>query len=208
MTTERLAQQLPHFAPPRGLLARLQAETRPDHDAIEQLLDLTRSGMTLAAYRHTLERFYGFYLPLEDQLCAIGGWPERGLDLGERLKAPLLAADLAALGLDAPSNLPTCEALPDLADVTAAFGCLYVLEGATLGGQVISRSIRSIIGDRPEAGGLFFHGYGERTGAMWRAFREALTACTVNEDTHDGVVVAASATFRALRRWCEQGQLR
>jgi heme oxygenase len=184
-----------------GILARLKAETRAEHDAIERILDLTRDGLTLAEYRGWLERLYGFYRPLEARLPDVPG-----LDLGARRKTPLLQADLAALGVDDPAKLPECTELPPLRTADERFGCAYVLEGATLGGQVISRHLRRTLTVTPERGGRFFHGYGPRTGEMWQAFRAAAAAFVRTTEAQDRSVAAALATFRTLRRWCEEGR--
>ena len=186
------------------ILARLRIETRPEHDAIEAVLDLTGGGMTRDGYCRTLEKFYGYYQPLEDAVRAIEGWVGRGLDPEERRKTPLLESDLRANGVDAPDRLPVCRDLPRVDSVAAAFGCLYVTEGATLGGQVISRHLRQTIGVTPETGGRFFHGYGDRTSVMWQTFRTALAAFATTQDTQDRVADAAVQTFRTLRAWCER----
>lgn len=186
------------------LLARLKAETRADHDAIEAALDLAGGGLTRDRYRRTLERFYGFYRPLEAGLLVAGAWAGCGLDPADRQKAPLLAADLRALGAD-PDALPDCPRLPSHATAASAFGVLYVLEGATLGGQVVSRHLRPTLGITTEAGGRFFRGYGERTGEMWQAFRSSLVAFAAGSENDDEIAAAAIATFRTLRLWCEGG---
>jgi len=185
------------------VLERLRAETRPQHDAIETALNLTGGTVTLGTYRQTLARFYGFYRPLEVGLQTVGGWADRGLDLNERWKTPLLEADLRALGVDDPAALPVYTDLPPHATVAAAFGCLYVLEGATLGGQVIIRALEKSLAITPQAGGRFFHGYGDRTGKMWQAFRAALTAYPVTLCDQDEIVSAAQDTFLKLHRWIE-----
>lgn len=186
---------------PPVLLTRLRAETRAEHDAIDATLDLTGDGMTRDGYRHILERFYGFYAPLEPRLQAVGGWADRGLDLDARQKAPLLDADLRSLGVDVPTALPRCDELPLLVTPADCFGCLYVMEGSTLGGQLISRHVRQAIGVTPETGGRFFNGYGERTGQMWQQFRAAVTGFVVSLADQDAAVAAAKSTFQKLQRW-------
>jgi len=183
----------------------LRTETRPQHQAIEAALDLTSETLKLDAYLRTLERFYGFYRPLEIGVQAVGGWADRGLDLPGRSKTPLLEADLRALGVGEPAALPVCDDLPPHATVAAAFGCLYVLEGATLGGQVISRSIQKATDIKLDTGGRFFHGYGERTGPMWQAFRAALVAFAVTPGAQNEIVSAAKDTFSKRHRWTTAG---
>lgn len=191
---------------PTDVLVRLKAQTRPEHDAIEAALGLMGDGLTTDLYRDTLERFYGFYRPLEDGLWGMGGWLGHGLNLDERRKTTLLEMDLERLGIDAPRGLPICVDLPPHKSVAACFGCLYVLEGATLGGQVITRQVRDRLGVTPESGGRFFHAYGERVGEMWQTFRTALTAFATTEQRQDEVVAGAVATFRTLHRWCRGEQ--
>lgn len=192
--------------PPVGILARLKSETRSDHDALEAALGLAQTTLTPAAYRRTLERFYGFYRPLEAELQATLACSAHGLDLTERLKTSLLDADLRALGGAAPDRLPVCASRPVVTDAARCFGCLYVLEGSTLGGQLISRHVRQTLGVTPETGGRFFQGYGDRTGQMWQSFRAAVTGFVVSPALQDAAVAAAKDTFQKLHRWtAEQG---
>lgn len=192
-------------APPSAIARRLRAETREEHAAIEVALGLTGADLSLARYLRRLEQFYGFYWPIEERLTSALGPLGEALDLPVRRKTPLLRADLAALG--AAAEPPLCPYPPPLADPDAALGCLDVLEGATLGGQVICRHVRAALGVTPERGARFFHGYGESTGARWRAFQTALAAAAATAAAQDRIVGAAIATFRALRRWCAERDL-
>lgn len=192
-----------------GALARLRAETRSEHLAIEATLRLTVDDLTLVTYRHRLEQLYGFYRPIEADLREVCDWSRHGLDLDARRKTPLLVADLRSLGWTDVAGIPLCSDLPPLPGVAEGFGCLYVLEGATLGGRIVTRHLRGVLGDGFERAGRFFGGYGERTAEMWCRFREALARfADGGRDTGDRTVVSAVATFRALRRWCARGEAR
>jgi len=191
----------------RSILARLKGETRPEHDANEQVLDLMDGTLTLAAYRRRLEQFHGFYRPVEERLQILGDWNKLGIDIAARRKAPFLEADLRVLAAEAVENLPVCWELPNLTDVVDGFGCLYVLEGSTLGSQFISRHVQKVLGVTPEAGGRYFHGYGEQTGKMWREFGAVLTAFAVERETQDRIVENAITTFRRLRGWFQRGHV-
>lgn len=187
----------------RDRLLRLRSATRREHEAAEAALGLADPAITRDRYHLRLEQLYGFYAPIEERLAELGGWGERGVDIEARRKAPLLRADLAALGAEPIDRIPLCSRLPPLEDAAAGFGCLYVLEGATLGGQIISRHIRSTLGIIPGRGGSFFRGYGEQTGEMWRSFGAALTAFPVDAAADGRILTTAVATFCELRRWCE-----
>ncbi len=186
------------------ILAVLRERTRAEHQAIELTLGLMGETLSGQRYRRTLERFYGFWRPLEARLREIPGLDALGLDLAERAKTPLLAEDLVALGVAVPTGARLCGDLPPIGGAAAALGCLYVIEGASLGGQVISKHLRSRLDITSETGGRFFHGYGERTGAMWRAFGASVSALAVTAEAQAEMVDAAIATFRLLRLWCER----
>jgi heme oxygenase len=183
---------------------RLRHETRAEHDAIECALGLMHPALGQAEYQRCITKFYGFYRPVELELatCLIGT-PWDGVMVGRR-KAGLLRHDLQCLGVTDPDATPVCRALPVLTTPAAAFGCLYVLEGATLGGQIISGHVASRFGYSAQHGAAFFHGYGSETGTMWRTFGHMLTAFAANATTDDDIVAAAVSTFRTLRLWCER----
>jgi heme oxygenase len=191
-----------------GVLQRLKAATRAEHDAIEAVLDLMAPGFSLADYHRRLRRYHGFYAPIESLICDAADWQHWGLDITARAKTPWLTADLADLGCLADHKElrtvpPTlCSALPPIESAASAFGCLYVLEGATLGGRMISRHIERELGLNATHGARFFHGYGEQTGTMWKEFRAALSAFADSPLREDAVVASAIATFAALRTWC------
>lgn len=191
-----------------GVLQRLKAATRAEHDAIEVALDLMAPGLSLADYHRRLRRYLGFYAPIEPLIDAAIDGPRWSLNMTARAKTAWLAADLVCLGnsSDAVGPTPTahalCTALPPLKTEADAFGCLYVLEGASLGGRVISRHIERVLGLNATHGARFFHGYGDQTGAMWKTFRGALSAFADQPSKEDEVVASAIATFSALRVWC------
>lgn len=189
------------------VLARLKLETRADHERLEAALDLTSDRLDRGAYLRCLERLHGYFAPLEAGITAVGGWRERGVDLDARRRSSMLEADLSALG-QAPAVVPRCRELYLPTEPAGAFGALYVLEGSSLGGRVIARRLRDTLGIGPESGARFFHGYGDRTGEMWRSFRAALTAYARASGDHQRIVVGAARTFAGLCRWFEIGESR
>lgn len=178
---------------------RLRRETADAHARLETGLRLTDPGLSLDRYRAVLEGFYTFLRPWERRVEAALGDPDF---TRPRRRAHLLADDLAALGA-APGRvaaLPDCPLLPPVDDPARALGSLYVLEGSTLGGQVVSRHLESILGLTDGRGYSFFRGHGAETGAMWRRFGERLAAFSA-PGRDDGVVEGARSTFEALERW-------
>lgn len=161
--------------PPSGALPELRVATRAQHERIEQLLALD-APMPLARYGAILTGFERFLSAWEAEVRAalplrLQGW------WAARSRLGFVAEDLAVLGrpagLAAGGRVPRC--LPD-GGLPAAFGSLYVIEGSALGGQVIMPRLQRDLGLAPGRGTSYFHGYGERTGGMWREFRQRAAA--------------------------------
>jgi heme oxygenase len=184
------------------ILKRLQLATSACHTALENQLPLMRSDLSREEYRQFVGRFFGFYAPLEAQLMASNHWQLLGFDYAARQKAPRLVQDLVALGGNAAelAATPRCTNLPALTSLEQLLGCLYVIEGATLGGRIITRQLQTQLGLSPESGGAFFDGYGAQTGPHWKAFCTMLTN-HADESRHGEIVAGANRTFETLTHW-------
>jgi len=185
------------------ILPRLKQATAARHAAIESRSVLLDPRLSRATYRACLRRFFGYYAPLELRLLSSRAWHGAGLAYRDRHKTPRLSQDLAALGVT-PEELeqtPLCHALPDLHTTARLFGCLYVIEGATLGGQIVTRHLQASLGVTPQSGGAFFSGYAEHTGSRWKAFGAHLAAFALASGADDEIVVSANETFETLDRW-------
>src|SRR3954468_11281981 len=136
--------------PPTGsmILELLKARTRSHHERAESALPLMDDGLTLDRYRGTLAAFLGVYLPMEERLGALHAWDALGFDFEGRRKAGLIDRDLLALGMSAAeiALAPLCPDLPRVDTLPRALGALYVMEGATLGGQVVRRRLGRTLG--------------------------------------------------------------
>ncbi len=192
----------------QALLHALRQATQSHHRQIEQnarLARLLQPDLTFSEYQAILARMLGFLEPLED---AIAASPEAFLfqtDLGDRRKAPWLVQDLLSLGLDASATaaIPRTpsQALPVVTTQAEAAGVLYVLEGSTLGGQLISRHLERSLNIEPEQGGRFYAGYGQENGRMWSLFRQWLGSLTLDDRQVQQAASAAVQTFAAMDRW-------
>ncbi len=185
------------------ILKRLKEATGSRHAALESRLPLLDAGMSRASYLQFLRLFWGYYEPLETQLRALPHWNSMGFDYAERHKTPRLVQDLHALGEtpDAIEGLARCQRLPALASPGQLLGCLYVIEGATLGGQIITRRLEANLGLTPLTGAAFFDGYGARTGGQWKAFCAMLRANAGEGGRQDDILSSANQTFETLGQW-------
>jgi heme oxygenase len=76
-----------------------------------------------------------------------------------------------------------------------------VLEGATLGGQIITRHLQTHLGLTPESGTAFFHGYGPETGPRWKSFVSGLRTEAQKVNADDGIIENANLTFETIAQW-------
>ena len=192
----------------RRRLANLRRETTPYHDAVERRVNIVGRLGSWVGYVDLLTRLYGFYEPFEAELrCVVTRW---GLpfDTEARQKSPLIARDLRALGFSptAIDGLPRSARIPRPTSPSAALGCLYVTEGATLGGQLIARHVENRLGLCPRSGASFFRGYGSDTGSRWRTFCSVLADECGAPMAERAILAGAIDTFVAYDRWLAKGR--
>jgi len=181
---------------PSPILQALRLETRPAHDQLEQNAfnqQLTAGTITEATTAHFLAKMYGFLVPYEARLRQQHLGPE--WEVMTRQRAHLILDDLGH-----PAAAPAlCPTMPPLGTWPQLLGAMYVVEGSTLGGQVISRQLaKANIPLRS-----YFSGYGERTGPLWKVFCQLLSQEATPENQAE-MVQSASLTFQTLDAWLNQ----
>jgi len=183
----------------------LKRETAVVHQRLEALLGLLQPDLSTHRYRRLLQMFYGFYSPVEAGLVRLAAdCPPVGFPL--RARSELIEHDLMALGLSRRelAELPRCVELPRLSFPEDLAGCLYVLEGACLGGQIIAPLLRRRFGMDKASGASFFVGDAERTPARWMLVLAWLEGLVRAGARCERIVDAACATFQTLARWVER----
>lgn len=185
------------------ILQKLKEQTSAQHIALEESKLLSHFGnktIDLTIYKAILKKFYGFFLPMEERLDSFLQLPFFLPDYPSRRKSSTLAADLRHLGIN-PNDLPICTALPQLADLAQAFGCLYVLEGSTLGGRVITKILHEALQIDERSGASYFNGYGAFTGDKWKLFCQTLLQYGEQGGKEEAMIEGANATFSTLTKW-------
>lgn len=183
-----------------GVFEVIKKETRQAHIETEQLLvPRLKSIKTKEDYAEVLCIFYGYFKPLQEKIEVYVN--EKALpDIAERRKAAVLERDIFYLEVKRMPDI--CSDLPTIHHLLQAFGALYVIEGSTLGGEIITKMLRkntSVI--LPENTLHFFRGYEEHNVMMWQRFKASLQKHISNEDQLYQLVHAANETFIKFKNW-------
>ncbi len=153
-------------------------------------------------YRALVARFWGIYAPLEAALREVD-WEALDIDFAARSKAGWLVEDLMLLGMGSEdiASLPRTQRLPTIKGPADAMGVLYVMEGASLGGQIISRQLETQLAITRSTGGRFFSSYGSEVGGKWRAYVAVLEAFGDSPAIAARIERAALETFACFEAW-------
>ena len=186
-------------------LNALRSGTQTLHVALEKRLPFFCDTLDLERYKRLLSAYYGFYHELEDRLQH-SPLMTPGFDLHARLKTPALHRDMQALGVNTQS-LALCDTLPALSSPASVLGVLYVLEGATLGGNVLRKQMSERLGLDAHNGCAFLYVYGEATGRQWKAFMDFLGSVPLDAQARGEAVQAACSTFSCFEQWLERQEV-
>lgn len=182
---------------------KIKEATLQYHQQTEKVLVGKMKGMrSRQDYIDLLAAFYGYFGGLEQQI-------ERYInasnlaDYYDRRKTAAIADDIKALGGTIPA-IANGNELPEIDNYLQAFGALYVIEGSTLGGKIISKMIQQHLHINDGAGLSFFNSYGDETEKMWNAFKEVLNSVAISHDDEEVILQAANQTFVKFKSWLEK----
>lgn len=200
----------PRSAPPSqqrhaDLRALLRSSTQARHDRLNQhvlLSGLLQPGYSLANYRRLLLTLNRLYSGLEPELTAFANGSAVVFDFAPRVKLPWLQADLRHFRVDPAlfesALAPLCT--PTIASIGEFVGTLYVIEGSTLGGQMIAKCIRQHLGLTPSGGARFYYGYGEATASMWQGFIEFAESIVEDPAQVAAAEIASGSVFELFQQ--------
>jgi heme oxygenase len=185
------------------LSEQLKQFTRPNHQQLEKMLVThLRSLSSTEEYVKLLQLFYSYFGGLEDKINQYIG-ADLLSDYSQRRKTESIVSDIKKLGGTIHAKAKD-HSLPKIENVLHAFGALYVIEGSTLGGKVISQMIAKKLNIENAAGMTFFNGYGDDTELMWASFRELLNSQFQNQSDIDVIISSADDTFFNFKLWIER----
>ena len=178
-------------------LEHLRRETLLAHHAVEQSVSLMDEDLDVDTYVSCLLKLHGM-------VAAWEGWAAPHASawiqplLAARRRGQLLMLDLT--WFDADTSGKPRPTLPELRGAASLLGAMYVMEGSTLGGQLIARHVELVLGLTAGQGNAYFRGHNERTGPLWKEFCDVLRTKVPDSET-DAVIAAAKAMFGVFGSW-------
>jgi heme oxygenase (biliverdin-IX-beta and delta-forming) len=176
----------------RGLL---KSSTSALHQSLEQtpLMSVMSNGSpSLDDYYEYLRRQFSIIAPLETQLRS---WLSPENSALRLVKTDWLLTDLKAFGYD---NIRHSTEVPVISSMGAAIGVQYVLEGSTMGLQLLRLRLQNEHPLLLSKASCFLIGYGENARQYWKNFVEYLGAQP--DAYHEPAIEAAHSTFSAYYR--------
>lgn len=190
------------------MLSRLRDASRACHHRIQSThlhQSIVDGTLSKDRYLLLLERLYGVHLPFEQSAVARNEWAGFSFRFGEHRRLPLLEQDLAALGAAPGQGRIVAAPLP-LAGASFPFllGYLYVLEGSTLGGQVLCRLIGTQLGLAPESGTAYFYSYGPRVQVQWKGTQALIVRACAKTGAVEEILDGLRDAYGRIEAWLDR----
>lgn len=181
----------------------LKAETLKDHEYLEDKFNILLSKeLTKKTYLALLKHLYLFHLYFEKNLEELS-IKNKVIEnyLSDRKKSDWLKHDIDIL-TESSYKVDLGEKsdfhFKDFSNIASLMGAIYVLEGATLGGQIITKKLRAHENLLINEATRFYAGYHENTGKMWRDYLTLLESYPWESYGKDKAVSGAKAIFKDI----------
>lgn len=191
------------------ILKKLRDETRTLHVELENSINLLKPQAQFEDYIRFLIKMYGFVVPIEQKLIKYEPvFQKYNINLSNRSRQQKLYEDLVELGVNNISELRISSNLPIVSNFDRAWGVLYVLEGSTLGSQILLKSLTQIEKLQNKHGFRYLQLYGDEVGGQWVSFCKSIDNYCRNKSVNQSEIIAAAQdTFRYLKQWFETTEI-
>lgn len=189
------------------VLEALRVQTKEVHEELHHhshFVALFEETISLDRYRELVEKFHGFYAPLENAIeraLLDQNGQHTGYTYAKR--AILLEQDLVDLGLSQASaqQNPQCDQLADIVTPASLGGVLYVIEGSTLGAAQIDRAAQKLLGKNALNGRRFWAWCRAQNKERWALTNTYLEHLQDTNAPREAIIDGARDTFEALADW-------
>ena len=184
-----------------AIIEALRYATRSQHASLAASPVMARlfdAGYTVPEYRAHLGRLLGLFEPLE---CAVAcaakpGDPVLALERSSALREDLRLMGATVIDIDALERYHWVSPI----DPAGLFGYAYVILGSMMGGKIIVKRLRAILG--PTASFTFYGNGNGRCEALWASFCSDLEEN--GKDNVDAICSTAVGIFDAYAAWLSQ----
>jgi heme oxygenase len=181
---------------------KIKQATAQLHDQLEQNMfvgQIMDGSLSFEQYQTLLHLNYIIHSAAEDFLFSgLSSELQEKLDTKNRVKLPALLSDFEEV--NATVGWPAVDAPPnyiDLSSDASILGAMYVLEGATLGGNVIVKRLKTNEHLLPYNFNYhYYQVYGDQLGLKWKQFLEVLNA--IPEAEHEAAINSALRLFERM----------
>lgn len=155
---------------------------------------LVSNNVTATVYTAYLLKIYPFIVGFEENVFPL--LENTVTDIDQRKKAHLLKADIESFGVNIKDAaiIKTKFFSDKYGGMYEALGGMYVLEGSTLGGQIIQKHLQKILGPA-FIGSKYFTAYNLQTGSYWKNFLQTLSLAPQNNLQEQQIISSAVNTF-------------
>jgi heme oxygenase len=182
------------------LLQRLREQTNNVHKKIEKnqlMMEVMSDSFSLTRYQQLLRSFFSFYQPVELKIKNLIF--EHQIEYFYQPKCPLLEQDLLHLNVHNCNEDRKQLSTSFLHDKASLLGVLYVIEGSTLGGILIRKTIAKYINVNFMAN--FFYPYGQATRTKWQRTCDFIASYAQKEQLDiQSICEAAIHTFNMINK--------
>jgi heme oxygenase len=177
---------------------KIKQATAHLHDQLEQKMfvgQIMDGSLTFEQYQTILNVNYVTHFAVEDFLFSgLSDELRQKLDIESRIKLPALLRDFEEINSAVAISPKPTPGFIDLNSDASILGAMYVLEGATLGGNVIAKRLKT--NEQLLSYNLNYHYYqvyGDQLGLKWKQFLEVLNA--IPEAEHEAAIKNAVNLF-------------
>ena len=182
------------------ILDTLKYETKKAHQEAEKILIFQlKSLKSPYEYAQLLEQLYIFYTPIETILLQKIS-SKLIPDISKRIHMPHILEDLKILEYKLLRNPE--DPLIAVKTPSHALGILYVIEGSTMGGQIIAKMINENVYMNGLDATNYFSSYKEETHIMWNSFKQNISSIEKNINDQE-MLKGAQETFEKLSAFLE-----
>lgn len=173
----------------------LKKNTAVAHLELERkMIPLLKQINSKEDYVELLDFLYGYYKPLESNIQPFSS----GISFHQH--TPNIEKDINELEPSHKFSGRVAADIPAFDSREKALGALYVLEGSTLGGQIISKMLAKQITGSDVNSFSFYNPYGDATNQKWSEFKKLLDADYTAEQKAL-ISEGANETFTTLHKW-------